>query len=106
MHFIQQPDRVARRESDVSAADWRYQTHLSKYRGVRVWVDLSKQERTVCFILMLSCTVNTLRWIPRKFPPVEDQSLASFAEIMSQFLPLIAPARFRPPKRHSRGPRA
>ena len=53
MHFIQQPDRVAERESDVSAADWRYQTHLSKYRGVRVWVDLSKQERAVCFILML-----------------------------------------------------
>ena len=53
MHFIQQPDRVVRRESDVSAADWRYQTHLSKYRGVRVWVDLSKQERAVCFILML-----------------------------------------------------
>ena len=24
--FIRQPDRVARKASDVSAADWRYQT--------------------------------------------------------------------------------
>ena len=26
--FIRQPDRVARKVSDVSAADWRYQTHV------------------------------------------------------------------------------
>ena len=26
--FIHQPDRVARKASDVSAADWRYQTHV------------------------------------------------------------------------------
>ena len=26
-----QPDRVARKVSDVSAADWRYQTHVKKY---------------------------------------------------------------------------
>ena len=30
--FIHQPDRVARKASDVSAADWRYQTHVKKYR--------------------------------------------------------------------------
>ena len=29
--FIRQPDRVARKASDVSAADWRYQTHVEKY---------------------------------------------------------------------------
>ena len=28
--FIRQPDRVARKVSDVSAADWRYQTHVEK----------------------------------------------------------------------------
>ena len=26
--FIRQPDRVARKARDVSAADWRYQTHM------------------------------------------------------------------------------
>ena len=26
--FIHQPDRMARKASDVSAADWRYQTHV------------------------------------------------------------------------------
>ena len=31
--FIHQPDRVARKASDVSAADWRYQTHVKKYRN-------------------------------------------------------------------------
>ena len=30
--LIHQPDRVARKASDVSAADWRYQTHQKKYR--------------------------------------------------------------------------
>ena len=30
--FIHQPDRVARKASDVRAADWRYQTHVKKYR--------------------------------------------------------------------------
>ena len=30
--FIHQPDRVARKASDVSAADWRYQTQVKKYR--------------------------------------------------------------------------
>ena len=29
--FIYQPDRVTRKASDVSAADWRYQTHIKKY---------------------------------------------------------------------------
>ena len=29
--FIHQPDRVAQKASDVSAADWRYQTHVKKY---------------------------------------------------------------------------
>ena len=29
--FIHQPDRVARKASDVLAADWRYQTHVKKY---------------------------------------------------------------------------
>ena len=29
--FIHQPDRVARKASDVSAADWQYQTHVKKY---------------------------------------------------------------------------
>ena len=28
--FIRQPDRLARKGSDVSAADWRYQTHVEK----------------------------------------------------------------------------
>ena len=27
-----QPDRMARKASDVSAADWRYQTHVNNYR--------------------------------------------------------------------------
>ena len=30
--FIHQPNRVARKASDVLAADWRYQTHVEKYR--------------------------------------------------------------------------
>ena len=29
--FIHQLDRVARKACDVSAADWRYQTHVKKY---------------------------------------------------------------------------
>ena len=29
---IHQPERVARKANDVSAADWLYQTHLEKYR--------------------------------------------------------------------------
>ena len=29
--FIHQPNRVARKACDVSAADWRYQTHVKKY---------------------------------------------------------------------------
>ena len=29
--FIHQPDQVARKASDVSAADWRYQIHMKKY---------------------------------------------------------------------------
>ena len=29
--FIHQPDRVAQKASDVSAADWRYQIHVKKY---------------------------------------------------------------------------
>ena len=28
--FIHQPDRMARKASDVSAADWRYQTFVKK----------------------------------------------------------------------------
>ena len=32
LSLTHQPDRVARKGSDVSAADWRYQTHLKKYR--------------------------------------------------------------------------
>ena len=32
MPFIHQPDQVVRKASDVSAADWRYQTHGKKYR--------------------------------------------------------------------------
>ena len=31
--FIHQPDRVARKASDTSAADWRYQTNVKKYRN-------------------------------------------------------------------------
>ena len=30
--FIHQPDGVAQRASDVSVADWRYQTGVKKYR--------------------------------------------------------------------------
>ena len=30
--FIHQPDWVARKASDARAADWRYQTHVKKYR--------------------------------------------------------------------------
>ena len=30
--FIHQPDRVVRKASDVSAADWLYQTHVKIYR--------------------------------------------------------------------------
>ena len=30
--FIHQPDGVAQRASDMSAADWRYQTGVKKYR--------------------------------------------------------------------------
>ena len=29
--FIHQPDRVERKASDVSAADWRYQTRVKKH---------------------------------------------------------------------------
>lgn len=29
--FIQRPERVAKKASDVSAADWRYQTHVKNY---------------------------------------------------------------------------
>ena len=29
--FIYQPDQVARKASDVLAADWRYQTHVKNY---------------------------------------------------------------------------
>ena len=29
--FIHQPDRVERKPSDVSAADWRYQTRVKKH---------------------------------------------------------------------------
>ena len=29
--FINQPDRVVRKANYVSAADWRYQTHVKKY---------------------------------------------------------------------------
>ena len=29
--FIHQPDRGAQKARDVSAADWRYQTHMKKY---------------------------------------------------------------------------
>ena len=32
LSLTHQPDRVARKGSDVPAADWRYQTHLKKYR--------------------------------------------------------------------------
>ena len=32
LRFIHLPDRVARKASDVSAADWRYESHLEKYR--------------------------------------------------------------------------
>ena len=28
LSFIHRPNRVARKASDVAAADWRYQTHL------------------------------------------------------------------------------
>ena len=31
--FIHQRDRVARKVSDVSAADWRYQTRIKTYRN-------------------------------------------------------------------------
>ena len=34
--FIHQPDRVARKACDVSAADWRYQTHVKKCRIFQV----------------------------------------------------------------------
>ena len=30
--FIHQPDRVARKASELSAADWLYQTHVKQYR--------------------------------------------------------------------------
>ena len=30
--FIHQPDRVARKASDVLAADWLYQRHVKKHR--------------------------------------------------------------------------
>ena len=30
--FIHQPDRVARKASDLSAADWPYQIQVKKYR--------------------------------------------------------------------------
>ena len=30
--FIHQPNRVARKASDVLTADWRYQRHVKKYR--------------------------------------------------------------------------
>ena len=37
--FIHQPDRVARKACDVSAADWRYQ-HAKKYRIFHVLLQL------------------------------------------------------------------
>ena len=38
MPFIRQPDRVGRNASDVSAADWRNQTHVKNYRKfICVW---------------------------------------------------------------------
>ena len=33
--FIHQSDRVERRASDVSATDWRYQTHVENYPNFR-----------------------------------------------------------------------
>ena len=33
--FIHQSDRVQRRASDVSATDWRYQTHVENYPNFR-----------------------------------------------------------------------
>ena len=36
LSFICQPDRVARKASYVSAADWRYQTQVKKYRILHV----------------------------------------------------------------------
>ena len=33
--FIHQSDRVEQRASDVSATDWRYQTHVENYPNLR-----------------------------------------------------------------------
>ena len=44
--FIHQPDRVARKASYVSAADWRYQTHVKKH------TDLPDPPIRLCSILM------------------------------------------------------
>ena len=38
--FIHQPDRVAPKASDVSAADWRYQTHLKTCGFSQGWKSL------------------------------------------------------------------
>ena len=34
--FIHEPDRVVRKASEVSAADWRYQTHVKKYDACKL----------------------------------------------------------------------
>lgn len=39
--FKRQPDRMAQRVSDLSATDWRYETHIKNYRDLtRVWLQL------------------------------------------------------------------
>ena len=41
--FIHIPDRMARKAGDVSAADWRYHTHVKKYDILSRVFDIANQ---------------------------------------------------------------
>ena len=60
--FIHQPDQVARKASNVSAADWRYQRRVKRYRifsrvllrffsGLEILVKRCSLYDKVCFLI-------------------------------------------------------
>ena len=74
--FIHQPDRLAREASDVSAADWRYQTNEKKLPLERSRVNSRLEGDTCtqlskCFPHPIYCWVITIRntWIPLSVEP-------------------------------------
>lgn len=63
--FKRQPDRMAQRVSDLSATDWRYETHIKNYRDLtRVWLQLFSGMD----VLVLNCLslYNTIRLLESK----------------------------------------